>query len=54
VHQLIWLASIQKQKESLPGFPSINNPEKSHNKTTKYKEKNQTKLKPKTDRQSFD
>jgi Nif11 domain len=40
VHQLIWLASIQKQKESLASFPSVNNPEKSHNKTTKYKDKN--------------
>jgi predicted ribosomally synthesized peptide with nif11-like leader len=40
VHQLIWLTSIQNQKESLPSFPSVNNPEKSRNKTTKYKEKN--------------
>jgi predicted ribosomally synthesized peptide with nif11-like leader len=40
VHQLIWLASIQKQKESLPSWTSVNNPEKSRNKTTKYKEKN--------------
>jgi Zn-dependent oligopeptidase len=40
VHQLIWLASIKKQKESLASFPSVNNPEKSRNKTTKYKDKN--------------
>ena len=39
VHQLIWLASIKKQKESLASWNFVKNPEKSRNKTTKYKEK---------------
>jgi predicted ribosomally synthesized peptide with nif11-like leader len=37
---LIWLAPIQNQKESLPSWNSVKHPEQSHNKTTKYKEKN--------------
>ncbi|NJS12087.1 MAG: Nif11-like leader peptide family natural product precursor [Microcoleus sp. CSU_2_2] len=35
VHQLIWLASIQKQKKSLASFPCVNNPENSRNKPRK-------------------